>query len=156
QSGALLAAFLGDDLPDSVGCSAFISLGDGVDLAWADWLDYLGDDPQTEMIGLYAEGLGDPRSFFHAVRRVGAPKPVILVNGGRAGAAGPRAGGLAGRDDVLEDLFRRAGVLRVDTVGDLIRMADLLATQPVPRGRRVTIVSNASGPAVLATDDLVA
>jgi acetyltransferase len=156
QSGALLAAFLGDDLPDSVGCSAFISLGDGVDLGWADWLGYLVDDPQTEMIGIYAEALGDPRSFFHAIRQVTARKPVILVKGGRAGTAGPHAGGLAGRDDVLEDLFRRAGVLRVDTVGDLVRTADLLATQPVPHGRRVTIVSNACGPAVLATDDLVA
>jgi acetyltransferase len=156
QSGALLAALLSEDLPERVGCSTFISLGSMVDLGWAEWLAYLGDDPQTEIIGIYAEALGDARSFIRAVRQVTRHKPVILVKGGRAETAARRSAGLAERDDVLDNLFRRAGVLRVETIADLIRMADMLVSQPVPRGRRLTIVSNASGPAVLAADALLA
>jgi acetyltransferase len=155
QSGALLAALLSADLPERVGCSAFISLGSMIDLGWAEWLAYLGEDPQTEVIGIYAEALGDPRTFIRAVRKVTPHKPVILVKGGRAEAA-RRSEGLAERDDVLDNLFRRAGVLRVETIADLIRMADLLTSQPVPQGRRLTIVSNAGGPAVLAADALLA
>ncbi len=159
QSGALLTALLSPDLPEHVGCSAFISLGSMLDLGWAEWLHYLGEDPQTEIIGIYAEALGDIRSFIRAVRKVTPNKPVILVKGRRAETAASGDGlteRLAERDDVLEDLFRRAGVLRVETIPDLLRMAAILATQPVSRGHRVTIVSNASGPAVLATDALLA
>src|SRR5262249_59981447 len=99
QSGALLSGLLSDDLPEGVGCSAFVSLGSMIDLGWAEWLAYLGEDPQTEVIGIYAEALGDTRSFIRAVRQGTPHKPVILVKGGRAGAArggeGP-AGALAG------------------------------------------------------------
>jgi acetyltransferase len=155
QSGALLPALLSDDLPDSVGCSAFVSLGSAADLGWAEWLDYFADDPQTEVLAIYAEDLGDARAFFRAVRRVGSRKPVILVQGGRKGADARRAGTLAGHHDLLEELYRRTGVLRVETIADLIRMADLLSTQPAPRGRRLTVVSNTGAGALLATDALL-
>jgi acetyltransferase len=156
QSGSLLAALQSAEVPDSVGCSSFISLGSMLDLGWVDWLAYLGEDPQTELIGIYAETLGDPRAFFRAVRQVTSQKPVILVKGGRTSWAARRTEALASQDEVFEDLFRRAGVLRVETVTDLLRMADLVGRQQAPQGRRLTIVSNSGGPAVLAADALVA
>jgi acetyltransferase len=158
QSGAILSALLSPDLPEPVGCSAFISLGSMLDLDWTGWLQYLGEDPQTEIIGIYAEALGDVRSFIRAVCKVTPHKPVILVKGRRAEATARLAPTerLAEREDVLDDLFRRAGVLRVDTIPDLIRVAAILATQRVSRGSRVTIVSNARAPAVLATGALLA
>jgi acetyltransferase len=155
QSGALLAAVLSDDLAAGAGCSAFVSLGAMADLDWTDWLDYLLKDPQTEVIGIYAEQLEDARSFIGAVRRVAPHKPVLLVKGRRHNGKDHERPPLADREDVLENLFRRAGVLRVETLTDMVRMAAMLGTQPTPRGRRVTIISNAGGPAVLASDALL-
>jgi acetyltransferase len=132
QSGALLTALLSPDLPQGVGCSAFVSLGTMVALGWAEWLAYFGEDPQTEIVGIWAEAIGDVRSFLRAVRKVTPHKPVILVKGRRAEVAGQPGGPtglLAEREDVLDDLFRSAGVLRVETIQDLLRMADILATR---------------------------
>ncbi len=144
QSGALLTAFLSPELPEHVGCSAFISVGSMIGIGWAEWLAYLGDDMQTEVIGIYAEALGDMQSFIRAARAVASRKPVILVKSGR----------LAEPDAVYEEQLRRAGVLRVQSISDLIRMAEILCSQPAARGRRLLIVSNGRGPALLAADAL--
>jgi acetyltransferase len=160
QSGALMTAVLDWSLEARVGFSAFISLGSMLDVSWGDLIDYLDDDPRTQSIVIYMESIGDARSFLSAAREVALTKPVIVIKAGRteaaAIAAASHTGSLAGSDEVLDAAFRRSGVLRVDSIADVFSMADVLSKQPRPRGPRLTIVTNAGGPGVLATDALVA
>jgi acetyltransferase len=160
QSGALCTSILDWSLRENVGFSAFVSVGSMLDVGWGDLIDYLGDDPHTRSIVMYMESIGDARSFLSAAREVALSKPIILIKAGRTDAAAKAAashtGSLAGSDDVLEAAFRRCGVLRVDRISDLFYMAEVLAKQPRPQGPRLTILSNAGGPAVLATDALIA
>jgi acetyltransferase len=159
QSGALLTAILDWSQRETVGFSAFVSLGSMLDVGWGDLIDYLGNDPRTRSILLYMESIGDARAFLSAAREVALQKPIIVIKAGRteqaAKAAASHTGTLAGSDEVLTAAFRRAGVLRVDSIADLFYMAEVLAKQPRPEGRRLTIVTNAGGPGVLATDALV-
>jgi len=160
QSGALCAAILDWSLREFVGFSSFVSIGSMVDVGWGDLIDYLGDDPRTRSIILYMESIGDPRSFLSAARQVALNKPIIVIKAGRspaaARAAASHTGALTGSDEVLDAAFRRVGVLRVNSIADLFYMADVLAKQPRPKGPRLTIVTNAGGPGVLATDALAA
>ncbi len=160
QSGALLTAILDWSLQENVGFSAFVSLGSMLDVGWGDLIDYLGDDPDTHSIVLYMESIGDARSFLSAAREVALRKPIIVIKAGRSDAAAKAAashtGTLTGSDDVLNAAFRRCGVLRVDSIADLFYMSEVLAKQPRPRGPRLTILTNAGGPGVLATDALIA
>jgi acetyltransferase len=160
QSGALLTAILDWSLSEHVGFSAFVSTGSMLDIGWGDLIDYFGDDPNTKSILIYMESIGDARSFVSAAREVSLRKPIIVLKAGRSEAASKAAashtGALTGSDDVLEAAFRRIGVLRVNTISDLFNMAEVLSKQPRPRGPRLTILTNAGGPAVLATDTLVA
>jgi acetyltransferase len=160
QSGALQTAILDWSLQENVGFSAFVSLGSMLDLGWGDLIDYLDTDGRTRSILIYMESVGDARAFLSAAREVTLRKPIIVLKGGRtaqaARAAASHTGTMAGSDEVLTAAFRRSGVVRVDSIGDLFYMADALAKQPRPRGRRLAIVTNAGGPAVLATDTLVA
>ena len=160
QSGALQTAILDWSLGANIGFSAFASLGSMADVGWGDLIDYLDQDGRTKSILIYMESVGDARSFLSAAREVTLRKPVIVLKGGRtpqaARAAVSHTGTMAGSDEVLTAAFRRTGVLRVDTIADLFSMADALGKQPRPRGPRLSIVSNAGGPAVLATDALVA
>jgi acetyltransferase len=159
QSGALCTAILDWSMRELVGFSAFISTGSMMDVGWGDLIDYLGDDPRTHSILIYMESIGDARSFLSAAREVALNKPIIVIKAGRTDAAAKAAashtGALTGSDDVLEAAFRRTGVLRVNNMADLFYMAEVLARQPLPRGPRLTIVTNAGGPAVLATDALI-
>jgi len=160
QSGALCTAVLDWSLRENVGFSAFVSIGSMLDVDWGDLIDYLGDDPRTQSIILYMETIGDPRSFLSAAREVALNKPIIVIKAGRtevaAKAAASHTGALAGSDEVLEAAFRRSGVLRVDHIAHLFYMAEVLAKQPRPKGPRLTILTNAGGPGVLATDALIA
>jgi len=160
QSGALLTAILDWSLRERVGFSAFVSLGAMLDVGWGDLIDYLGDDPRTRAIVLYMESIGDARTFLSAAREVALTKPIIVIKAGRSAAASKAAashtGALTGSDEVLDAAFRRSGVLRVNDIGDVFRLADVLGRQPRPRGGRLTIVTNAGGPGVLATDAVVA
>jgi acetyltransferase len=160
QSGALLTGILDWSLQANVGFSAFVSVGSMLDVGWGDLIDYLGDDPHTQSIVLYMESIGDARSFLSAAREVTLRKPVIVIKAGRtqeaAKAAASHTGSLTGSDEVLDAAFRRSGVLRVQRISDLFSMAEVLAKQPRPRGPRLTILTNAGGPAVLATDALIA
>jgi acetyltransferase len=160
QSGALCTAVLDWSLRENVGFSAFISIGSMLDVGWGDLIDYLGDDPQTRSIILYMESIGDPPAFISAARQVALSKPIIVIKAGRteaaAKAAASHTGALAGRDDVLDATFRRCGVLRVNAIGELFHMAEVLGKQPRPKGPRLAIVTNAGGPGVLATDTLIA
>src|SRR5512137_3113786 len=105
------------------------------------------------------ETIGDARSFLSAAREVANTKPIIVIKPGRtegaARAAASHTGSLTGSDEVLEVAFRRAGVLRVSTIAELFYMAEVLAKQPRPKGNRLTILTNAGGPGVLATDALI-
>ena len=160
QSGALQTAILDWSLQEHVGFSAFVSLGSLLDVGWGDVIDYLDHDGRTKSILIYMESVGDARAFLSAAREVTLRKPIIVLKGGRgaqaAQAAASHTGALAGSDEVLTAAFRRTGVLRVDSIADLFDMAETLAKQPRPKGRRLSILTNAGGPAVLATDALVA
>lgn len=144
---------------ENVGFSAFVSIGSMLDVGWGDLIYYLGDDPQTKSIVIYMESIGDARSFISAAREVALTKPIIVIKAGRteaaAKAAASHTGALAGSDAVLDAAFRRCGVLRVNSISDLFDMAEVLAKQPRPKGPRLTILTNAGGPGVLATDALI-
>jgi acetyltransferase len=159
QSGALCTAVLDWSLQENVGFSAFISIGTMLDVGWGDLIDYLGNDPQTRSIVLYMESIGDARAFISAAREVALTKPIIIIKAGRTAAAAHAAashtGALTGSDEVLDAAFRRCGVLRVNTIGELFNMAEILAKQPRPAGPRLAILTNAGGPGVLATDALI-
>jgi acetyltransferase len=160
QSGALLTAILDWSQREEVGFSAIVSTGSMLDVGWGDLIDYFGKDPHTHSILVYMESVGDARSFLSAAREVSLSKPIIVIKAGRSDAASRAAashtGALTGSDEVLDAAFRRCGVLRVYNIADLFYMAETLSKQPLPRGPRLTIVTNAGGPAVLATDALVA
>jgi acetyltransferase len=159
QSGALLTSVLDWSFKENVGFSAFVSIGSMLDVNWGDLISYLGDDPQTESIVIYMETVGDARSFLSAARDVARDKPIIVIKAGRteaaAHAAASHTGSLAGSDDVLDAAFRRAGILRVDSIADVFYTVEALSKQPRPRGNRLTILTNAGGPGVLATDALI-
>jgi acetyltransferase len=159
QSGALLTAILDWSLEAEVGFSSVVSLGSMLDVGWGDAIYHLGDDPKTESIVCYMESVGDARAFLSAAREVALTKPIIVIKPGRtaqaAKAAASHTGSLTGSDDILDAAFRRVGVLRVDSIQDMFGMAEVLAKQPRPRGRKLTIVTNAGGPGVLATDALI-
>ena len=159
QSGALCTAVLDWSFRENVGFSAFVSIGSMLDVDWGDLIYYLGNDSRTESIVIYMETIGDARSFMSAAREVALTKPIIVIKPGRteaaAKAAASHTGSLTGSDEVLEAAFRRSGVLRVREIDDLFNMAEILAKQPRPKGRRLTIITNAGGPGVLATDALI-
>jgi acetyltransferase len=160
QSGALETAILDWSLEERVGFSAIVSTGSMLDVGWGDLIDYYGEDPNTQSILLYMESVGDARSFLSAARAVALRKPIIVIKAGRSEAASKAAsshtGALTGSDEVFDAALRRCGVLRVQNIGDLFYMAKTLARQPRPKGPRLTILTNAGGPGVLATDTLIA
>ncbi len=159
QSGALLTAILDRSFRENVGFSNIVSVGSMMDVGWGDLIYYLGDDPKTESIVIYMESVGDARSFLSAAREVALTKPIIVIKPGRTEAAGQAAashtGSLTGSDEVLDAAFRRSGVLRVDEISELFDMAESFSKQPRPKGPRLTVLTNAGGPGVLATDALI-
>lgn len=160
QSGALGIAILDYATRHNIGISQFVSVGNKADVSANDLILAWEDDPETDVITLYVESFGNPRKFSRIARRVGRRKPIIAVKSGRT-SAGSRAasshtGALASSDIAVSTLFRHAGVIRVDTIEELFDAASLLASQPVPTGRRVGIVTNAGGPGILAADALEA
>jgi acetyltransferase len=159
QSGALCTAVLDWSLKENVGFSAFISIGSMLDVGWGDLIYYLGDDPNTKSIVIYMETIGNARAFLSAAREVALTKPIIVIKPGRtegaAKAAASHTGSLTGSDDVLDAAFKRCGVLRVNNISDLFYMSEVLGRQPRPKGNRLTMITNAGGPGVLATDALI-
>ena len=159
QSGALCTAVLDWSLKENVGFSAFISIGSMLDVGWGDLIYYLGDDPHTKSIVIYMETIGAAHAFLSAAREAALTKPIIVIKPGRtegaARAAASHTGSLTGSDDVLEAAFKRCGVLRVHNISDLFYLSEVLGRQPRPRGPRLTMITNAGGPGVLATDALI-
>ena len=160
QSGALETAILDWSIEEQVGFSGIISTGSMLNVGWGDLIDYYGEDPDTHSILIYMESVGDARSFLSAAREVALRKPIIIIKAGRSEEASKAAtshtGALTGSDEVFDAALRRCGVLRVQSIADLFYMAETLARQPRPRGPKLTIITNAGGPGVLATDALIA
>jgi acyl-CoA synthetase (NDP forming)/GNAT superfamily N-acetyltransferase len=157
QSGGLLVSALEQGRAHGVGLSAAVSIGDRADISSNDLLQWWEQDPATRVIALYLESFGNPRSFARIARRVSRVKPIVAVKAGRsaagAHAAASHTGSLVAESDRTTDaLFRHAGIVRTDTFRELLDVAALLASQPLPEGRRVGIVTNAGGPAILCAD----
>jgi acetyl coenzyme A synthetase (ADP forming)-like protein len=156
QSGALGLAILDYAKRLDIGISSFVSVGNKADVSGNDLIQYWAEDPRTSVILLYLESFGNPRKFSEIARRVGRTKPIVAVKAGRS-TAGSRAaashtGALASNDIVVDALFRQAGVIRTERLEEMFDVAALLSHQPIPRGPRVAILTNAGGPGILAAD----
>jgi acetyl coenzyme A synthetase (ADP forming)-like protein len=157
QSGALGLAAITEAAARDLGISSFVSMGNKADISGNDLLCYWEEDDRTDVILLYLESFGNPQKFARIASRVSLKKPIVAVKSGRS-ASGQRAasshtGALLGATDTVVDaLFERSGVIRTETVSELFDVAMLLANQPIPHGRRVAIVTNVGGPAILCAD----
>jgi acetyl coenzyme A synthetase (ADP forming)-like protein len=156
QSGALGIAVLSAARRLQLGVSTFVSVGNKADVSVNDLLQYWETDPATQVVMLYVESFGNPRRFARIARRVGRQKPIIAVKAGRSGAghraAGSHTAALAANNVAVEALFHQTGLLRADTLDDMLALAAGLSNQSCPKGRRVGILTNAGGPAILCTD----
>ena len=157
QSGGVAIAAVEAARARGLGFSSVVSIGDRLDLSTNDLLEYWETDETTRVIALYVESFGNPRNFARIARRVARQKPVLAVKGGRAGAAARAAAShtaalIAAREVSVDALFRQAGVIRTDSLRELLDAATLLAMQPVPRGAAVGILTNAGGPAIMCAD----
>lgn len=156
QSGAMGLVILEYANSLNMGISTFVSVGNRADISSNDLLQYWEQDPATEVIILYLESFGNPLKFSRIARRVSAIKPILAVKSGST-PAGSRAalshtGALATPEIVSDALFRQAGIIRINTVEELFNVATLLCNQPVPKGRRLVIVTNGGGPGIIAAD----
>ena len=156
QSGALGLAILAAAHRLQLGVSSFVSVGNKADVSTNDLLQYWEDDPSTDIILLYLESFGNPRRFARIARRVARRKPIVAIKSGR-GLAGRRAASshtaaLASNEAAVDTLFQQSGVIRAESLDELFALARGLADQPLPKGKRVGIITNAGGPAILCTD----
>ncbi|BEQ13859.1 bifunctional acetate--CoA ligase family protein/GNAT family N-acetyltransferase [Desulfoferula mesophila] len=158
QSGAICSAILDLAFKEHIGFSHFVSIGSMLDVDFGDMIDYLGNESSAKSILLYIESLTNVRKFMSAARSVSRIKPIIVLKSGRspagARAAASHTGAMAGEDAVYDAAFKRAGIVRVDTIEELFDCAELMAKQPRPRGPRLAILTNGGGPGVMATDTL--
>jgi succinyl-CoA synthetase alpha subunit/GNAT superfamily N-acetyltransferase len=156
QSGGLGIAVIAEANERGIGLSSFVSLGNRADVSSNDLLCAWADDPNTRVIMLYLESIGNPRRFLRIARHVARHKPIVMLkagrsNAGRRGAASHTAS-LASDDAATEALLAAAGVIRVDTLEELLDVAQVLDRQPAPSGPRVALVGNAGGPLILGAD----
>jgi acetyl coenzyme A synthetase (ADP forming)-like protein len=156
QSGALGISILRLAGVRQIGLSSFVSVGNKADVSSNDLLEYWESDPHTRVALLYLESFGNPRRFARIARRMARQKPIVALKAGRS-RAGSRAAGshtaaLAAKDSAVDALFRQTGVIRADTIDEMFDVAACLDAQPLPKGPRVAIVTNAGGPAILAVD----
>lgn len=156
QSGAVGLAILAAARRFHLGLSTFVSVGNKADVSGNDLLQFWEEDANTDVILLYLESFGNPRRFARIARRVGQRKPIVAVKAGRATAssraASSHTAALAASDTAVNALFQQTGVIRADTLEEMFDLAAALGTQPLPQGRRVGIVTNAGGPAILCAD----
>ena len=156
QSGGIGLAVLAEATERGIGLSSFISLGNRADVSSNDLLCAWVDDPATDVILLYLESIGNPRQFLRIARHVASVKPIIVLKAGRStsgrrGAASHTAS-LASDDAAVEALFEAAGVIRVDTLEEMLDLAQILAHRPAPAGPRLALIGNSGGPLILAAD----
>ncbi len=159
QSGALAAALLDYVQGQAIGFSRFISFGNKCDVTEIDLLRNIAADPSTKVILMYIEDLSGGQEFIEAAHDITHgpnPKPILVIKTGRtqegAAAAASHTGSLAGSDEVYDAIFSQAGIIRVESVGELFDLAEMFADPPMSRGRQTAIVTNAGGPGIMATD----
>ncbi len=156
QSGAICVAILDFARTRGIGFSKVISMGNKVDIDEVELLEYLGNDEKTRIILMYIEELRDGKRFIEVAKKVSKNKPILALKAGMspegARAVSSHTGSLAGSPEVYKAVFKQAGVIAVETPGELFEYASLLASQPYPKGNRVGIVTNAGGPGIVATD----
>jgi len=160
QSGALCASVIDWAAHANVGFSYLVSIGGMIDVNFADLIDYFGMDPKTRSIILFIEAIKDPTRLMSAARGLARTKPIIAVKAGKSPegmrAASTHTGAVMGEDAIYDAFFRRACIIRAEEIADLFNCSEILATQPTPKGSNVAIITNAGGPAVMATDALIA
>jgi len=155
QSGALGAGIIYKTVKEGIGFSKFVSIGNMADVDFAELMEYLTDTEEDKAIALYIEGIKDGRRFMEVAKRVTKKKPVIVLKAGKsesgARAASSHTGSLAGSWKIYEAAFKQSNVIIADTIDDMLSMARAF-TQPLPKGKRVAIMTNAGGPGVLTAD----
>jgi len=158
QSGNLGLAVLAMGYEAGLGFSKYVSSGNEADLHFEDYLEYLGQDDETKVILGYVEGFRESRRFVEVAREVAKKKPVVIMKVGRtecgARASCSHTAALSGSDDVADAALRQAGVIRVEELGELVEMAVILLGQPLPRGRKVAVLTVGGGLGVVAADAL--
>ncbi|MEW6054594.1 MAG: acetate--CoA ligase alpha subunit [Nitrospirota bacterium] len=156
QSGALCLAVLDRALPDEIGFSKFISMGNKADISDTDIMLALAEDDNTKVILGYIEGVSDGRKFMEVAAEVSKKKPLIILKSGTTGAgakaASSHTGALAGREAAFDAAFRQSGIIRAHNVNELFNYALAFANQPLPKGPHVAIITNSGGPGILAAD----
>ncbi len=160
QSGALCLAVLNWAIQEGIGFSYFVSVGNCLDIDFADLIDYVGEDPNTRSIILYIEHIKDGRNFVSAARAFARNKPILVYKAGRfpesAAVASSHTGAMATEDIIYDAVFRRAGMVRVNDIGEIFACAELLGRNKMPSGPKLAIVTNAGGPGVMVSDKLIA
>ncbi|MCW4005214.1 MAG: NADPH-dependent glutamate synthase [Candidatus Bathyarchaeota archaeon] len=160
QSGALGSAILGRAIDKHIGFSHFVSVGSMTDVDFGDLIEYFDSDPQTNSILMYVEGITEARKFMSAARRFAKTKPLVVLKAGKYGetakAVASHTGSLSGENNTYDAAFQRAGIVRVNNIDDLFNIAEMLSTQPLPKGPSLAVITNAGGPGVMATDEIIA
>ena len=160
QSGAMMTGLLDWAIENQIGFSSFISLGNKCDADEVDFIEYLAQDEQTKVIAAYIESVQDGDKFFKVVSEASKKKPVILLKSGRsaagAKAASSHTGALAGSDIAFDLAFKKAGVIRAETISDLFNYCMTFIIAPIPKGDKFAIVTNAGGPGIVCTDAMEA
>jgi acetyl coenzyme A synthetase (ADP forming)-like protein len=156
QSGALGVAILQAVYKLNIGLSYFVSVGNKVDVSGNDLIEYWAEDDQAQVIAMYLESFGAPGRFAQIAKRVTKKKPIVVVKSGTtasgARAASSHTGALAGLEIAVDALLHQCGVIRVSTIDEMMDLIFALTRSPLPRGDRIGIVTNAGGPAIMATD----
>jgi len=160
QSGALCTSVLDWAIEKKIGFSYFISIGNTLDVDYADLIDFIGEDDKTKSIVLYIESVSQVRRFMTAARSFARTKPIVVYKAGRfpesAKVAASHTGAMAAEDAIYDAAFKRVGITRVFDIGDIFDVVELISRNKIPKGPRLGIVTNAGGPGVMATDALIA
>jgi len=159
QSGTFGCAFLEWAAEDGVGISKFVSYGNRADVDEADLVRYLGQDPETKVIAIYAESISNGRKFMKACREVSRKKPIVVLKSGRteegSKAAVSHTGSIAGSYEIISSAFKQCGVIEVKTFEELYDVSKALSMLPLAAGPRIAMVTNGAGPCVMATDEII-
>ncbi len=160
QSGALCTSVLDWAIEKKIGFSYFISIGNTLDVDYADLIDFIGEDDKTKSIVLYIESVSQVRKFMTAARSFARTKPIVVYKAGRfpesAKVAASHTGAMAAEDAIYDAAFKRVGITRVFDIGDIFDVVELISRNKIPKGPKLGIVTNAGGPGVMATDALIA
>ncbi len=159
QSGAFGNAFMfASGASGRVGLNKFVSVGNMADVQMAELLRFLKDDEATRVIGIYLEGIADPRGFFESAREVAAVKPIVVLKSGRSAlgstAALSHTGAIAGADAIYDGAFKQFGLMRANTVAEFYETLRAFSKQPIPGGNRVAVLTHMGGPGTLCIDGI--